>query len=98
VKHAGGGAEALQLVPVFEPHVVLLDLLMPAMSGVEVLDHLRRDYPTVPVIMVTGNDDEEVARRTLEAGAFDYGCKPFTLEVLGRVVAAAMVFPRERPA
>ena len=98
VKHAGGGAEALQLVPVFEPHVVLLDLLMPEMSGVEVLDHLRRDYPTVPVIMVTGNDDEEVARRALEAGAFDYVCKPFTLEVLGRVVAAAMVFPRERPA
>ena len=50
------------------------------------------------MIMVTGNDDEEVARRTLEAGTFDYVCKPFTLEVLGRVVAAAMVFPRERPA
>lgn len=48
MKHAGGGAEALQLVPVFEPHVVLLDLLMPAMSGVEVLDHLRRDYPPCP--------------------------------------------------
>jgi len=41
--------------------------------------------------MVTGNDDEEVARRALEAGAFDYVCKPFTLEVLARVISAALV-------
>jgi FixJ family two-component response regulator len=44
--------------------------------------------------MVTGNDDVEVARRTLQGGAFDYVCKPFTLEVLERLVAAAMVMPR----
>ena len=54
VKVAVGGAEALQLVPVFEPDVVLLDLLMPEMSGVEVLDHLRRDRPTLPVVIMSG--------------------------------------------
>jgi len=51
---AGGGAEALQLVPVFAPDVVLLDLLMPEMSGVEVLEHLRRDRPTLPVVIMSG--------------------------------------------
>jgi CheY-like chemotaxis protein len=91
VKNAVRGAEALLLVPVFEPDVVLLDLQMPGMSGIEVLDHLRRDYPSLPVIIVTGNEDEELARRTMRGGAFDYVSKPFTVEVLDRVVTAALV-------
>ena len=90
---AGGGTEALQVVPVFEPDVVLLDLLMPEMSGVEVLAHLRRDYPTLPVVIMSGNEDVEVARATLEAGAFDYLGKPFSITVLARVVAAAVTLP-----
>ena len=94
VKHALDGTEALRLVPVFEPDVVLLDLQLPGISGIEVLDRLRRDHPTVPVIIVTGNDDVEVARRTLRGGAFDYLSKPFTVEVLARVVAAAIAMPR----
>jgi CheY-like chemotaxis protein len=94
VKHALDGTEALRLVPVFKPDVVLLDLQLPGMSGVEVLDRLRRDHPTVPVIIVTGNDDVEVARRTLRGGAFDYLSKPFTVDVLARVVAAAIAMSR----
>jgi DNA-binding response OmpR family regulator len=94
VKHALDGTAALRLVPVFEPDVVLLDLQLPGMSGVEVLDRLRRDHPTVPVIIVTGNDDVEVARRTLRGGAFDYLSKPFTVDVLARVVAAAIAMSR----
>jgi CheY-like chemotaxis protein len=90
VKLAAGGAEALQLVPVFEPDVVLLDLMMPEMSGVEVLDHLRRERPTLRVVIMSGNEDVEVARATLRDGAFDYLGKPFKIEVLARVVAAAV--------
>jgi CheY-like chemotaxis protein len=93
VKLAVGGAEALQLVPVFEPDVVLLDLLMPEMSGVEVLAHLRRDYPTLPVVIMSGNEDVEVARATLRAGAFDYLGKPVSLKAIARVVAAAIARP-----
>jgi len=93
VELAGRGAEALQLVPVFEPDVVLLDLLMPEMPGVEVLDHLRRDRPTLPVVIMSGNEDVEVARATLRAGAFDYLGKPVSLEAIARVVAAAVARP-----
>ena len=93
VKLAAGGAEALQFVPVFEPDVVLLDLLMPEMSGVEVLTHLRRDRPTLPVVIMSGNEDVEVARATLRAGAFDYLGKPFKINALARVVAAAVAPP-----
>jgi len=93
VKVAAGGGEALELVPVFEPDVVLLDLLMPEMPGVEVLAHLRRDHPTLPVVIMSGNEDVEVARATLRDGAFDYLSKPFTMNVLARVVAAAIAPP-----
>jgi CheY-like chemotaxis protein len=90
-KAAVRGHEALQLVPVFQPDVVLLDLNMPGMSGVEVLDHLRREQPTLPIVIITGNADEDVARATLVRGAFDYVRKPFNIDTLARVVAAAVV-------
>jgi CheY-like chemotaxis protein len=93
VKLAVRGAEALKLVPVFEPDVVLLDLRMPEMSGVEVLDHLRHDRPTLRVVILTGNEDVELARATLRAGAFDYLSKPCTIDVIARVVAAAVALP-----
>jgi CheY-like chemotaxis protein len=49
---------------------------------VEVLEHLRRDRPTLRVIVLTGNEDVEVARATLRAGAFDYLGKPCGIDVL----------------
>jgi CheY-like chemotaxis protein len=93
VKLAVRGVEALKLVPVFEPDVVLLDLRMPEMSGVEVLEHLRRDHPTLQVVILTGNEDGEVARSALRAGAFDYLGKPCSIDVLARIVAAAVALP-----
>ena len=93
VQLADRGAEALRLALVFEPDVVLLDLTLPEMSGIEVLDHLRRDRPTVRVVIMSGNQDAEVARATLTSGAFDYLCKPFNIDVLARVVAAAVALP-----
>ena len=93
VKLAVRGVGALKLVPAFEPDVVLLDLTLPEMSGIEVLDHLRRDRPAVRVVIMSGNQDADVARATLASGAFDYLCKPFNIEVLARVVAAAVTRP-----
>ena len=89
VETAGHGAEALGRVPEFEPDVVLLDLQMPGLSGLQVLEQLRRGHPGLPVVIVTGNADADVARSTLARGAFDYLRKPFQFDVLARVVAAA---------
>jgi CheY-like chemotaxis protein len=91
VKTAIRGDEALQLVPVFQPDAILLDLQMPGMSGVQVLDRLRRDHHDIPVIILTANTDVDVARGTLTRGAFDYLRKPFDLDVLSRTVAAAVI-------
>lgn len=84
------GREALELIDVFLPDVVLLDLNMPGMPGTEVLEQLRQRHPEVRVIIVTANDDVALAQRTLAGGAFDYVVKPFTLEGLERIVGAAI--------
>jgi DNA-binding response OmpR family regulator len=94
VKTAVSGVEALGLMPVFQPYVVLLDVGLPGMSGQAVLAQLRREYPRVPIVMVTGNQDEDTARQMLAAGAFDYIPKPFDLGVLERVVGAAVASRR----
>jgi CheY-like chemotaxis protein len=90
VKHAGGGVEGLQLTRLFEPNAILLDLNLPGMSGLEVLDYLRRDYPEIPVVMLSRSEDASVVRATLRDGAFDYIQKPCDIAALARVVAAAI--------
>lgn len=92
VRLAGDGAAALEIVPVYRPDVVLLDLTIPELSGDVVLERLREAYPALPVIVITGNTDVERARATLARGAFDYVSKPFDLEVLARILAAAVVY------
>ena len=89
---AGNGTEALRLVPRYQPDVVLLDLSMPEMQGDIVLEHLHEADPGLPVIIVTGNADVDRARATLARGAFDYVSKPFDLEILARLIAAAVVY------
>ena len=89
---AGNGTEALRLVPRYQPDVVLLDLSMSEMPGDIVLERLREADPGLPVIIVTGNADVDRARATLARGAFDYVSKPFDLEILARLIAAAVVY------
>ena len=94
VEVAHDGLQALQVAAARRPDAVLLDITMPGLDGEQVLARLRALDPTVVVVMLTGNDDEALARRLLRAGAFDYVPKPFRLEVLERVVAAAVVAGR----
>jgi DNA-binding NtrC family response regulator len=86
---AADGYEALAELREARPTVVLLDILMPGMDGVETLERIQAFDPSIPVIMLTANQDEERAQATLIAGAFDYVRKPFDLDRLGRVIAAA---------
>ena len=90
VTRAVDGAEALRRVENERPDLVLLDLGLPGLSGLDVLRRLREDHPRVPVVMLTGLNDEAQARRTLQMGAVDYIRKPFDLGHLNRVVLAAI--------
>src|SRR6266516_3211785 len=88
---ASNGEAALSSVRAQRPDLVLLDIRMPGLDGVEVLRRLRRHDATLPVVMVTANEDTTVARDTLSVGAFDYVAKPFDFMHLERVVVAGML-------
>jgi putative two-component system response regulator len=57
-------------------HLVLLDSNLPGESGIELLNHIRRSYPEVAVVMVTGEDDPKLARAAIASGAYGYLVKP----------------------
>src|SRR5438034_8595153 len=87
---ASNAAQALRAVREFLPHVVLLDIRMPGIGGDTVLVRLRTSTPSLPVIMVTGNRDEDEAKRVLAAGALDYVSKPVDSAYLEHAIAAAI--------
>jgi two-component system, NtrC family, nitrogen regulation response regulator NtrX len=79
---ASDGGEALRKVKEGRPHVILLDICMPGMDGLEVLRRVQQIDQRVGIIMVTGVNEEEVGRRSLKMGAFDYITKPIDLQYL----------------
>jgi len=72
------------------PDVVFLDILMPDMSGVDVLKQLRQLDPNVPIIMVTANVETAIAEECLKSGAFAYVPKPFNLLYMDHMMALAL--------
>jgi DNA-binding NtrC family response regulator len=72
------------------PHLVLLDLVMPGISGLEALTYFNQHHRTVPVIVVTGRMEPEIARQALAAGAFAIVGKPIDFNALKDLVAQAM--------
>lgn len=78
---APGGREALELVGRERPHLILLDISMPLVSGFEVLRALKSDPATagIPVIIITSCDMEKDVVQGFELGASDYITKPFSL-------------------
>jgi two-component system, NarL family, response regulator DegU len=66
---AGDGEEALRLAEALQPEVVLMDLAMPRMNGLEVTRHLRARWPDLQVVIITVHDDEAYRQTALAAGA-----------------------------
>jgi len=82
------GASGLTLINAFHPHLILLDLGLPDISGLQVLEELRK-WTRVPTIVLTASWDEQTKVSLLDAGADDYLTKPFgTQELLARVRVA----------
>ncbi|MEK8035698.1 MAG: response regulator [candidate division NC10 bacterium] len=93
---AESGPEALNALDTFKPDVVLLDVLMPGMDGVETLKRMVALQPTLPVIMVTANADVGITSRLLGLGAADYIPKPFDLEYLDQAVSIQVSAAQDR--
>jgi len=79
---ADNGADGLRFIKRIRPHIVLLDVRMAGMSGLEVLKHIRELDPRTGVIMVTALQEEETGRQALRLGAVDYITKPIDFEYL----------------
>lgn len=92
VEEAGDGEEALSRINEVKPDMVLLDWMLPHLSGIEVCRQIRRRPATreLPVIMITARSEDQDAVRGLNTGADDYVTKPFSTEALVARMRALM--------
>jgi DNA-binding response OmpR family regulator len=89
VQIAGDGEEALEMYSSFEPHLIVLDIMLPKLDGTEVCRRIR-SQSDVPILMLTAKDDEIDRVVGLELGADDYVTKPFAVRELVARVRAIM--------
>jgi len=87
---AYNGEEALRLVADAEPQVVILDVMMPGMGGLEVLERIKHDYPNIEVILLTGIGGTKEGIEGMRLGAFDFLVKPLQIEELIQKIGAAI--------
>ena len=90
VASSENGNEGLKQLKKFEPNLLLLDWMLPDLSGIEICKNIRKDnkFKTLPIIMLTAKGEEEDKIKGLESGADDYLTKPFSYkELLARIKA-----------
>jgi DNA-binding NtrC family response regulator len=91
VETALDGPTALKMVEDFKPQIVLLDIIMPGMGGLDVLKRIKNINPEIGIIMTTAVVDEEIAKSTIRLGAYDYITKPIDLDHLETVLMVKMI-------
>ncbi len=82
VSEAESGEAALELLKTIRPSIVVLDIRMPGMNGLEVLETIRKENLADKVIMLTGVDELKIARDSLDLGANDFLTKPYDIRTL----------------
>lgn len=89
VGEAGNGREALSLVPELQPDIVLMDISMPHLNGIEATRQIRRDHPTVKVVILSMHDGEAYVLQAFRAGAVGYVLKQSNATELLSAIRAA---------
>jgi CheY-like chemotaxis protein len=84
VKEVGDGQEALDCLADYRPDLVLTDLMMPVMGGVELISHIRAnlEFAALPVVAITADATDQASRLAKKAGAVDVITKPIDLSAL----------------
>jgi len=96
---AGSAAEALTVIESRLPEIVILDVKMPDMDGLELLEIVRERYPSIKVILISGHDDFSYAQKAVGLGAFDYLLKPLDgAKLLSKVLEAKGIAESEQAA
>ena len=88
IGEAGDGRQAVDLIPQLKPDVVLMDMRMPVMSGLEALQYMARNNTLPPTIILTTFDDDQLVLAGLKAGAKGYLLKDVSLEQLVSAIQA----------
>ncbi len=89
IGEAENGEEAIRLTRDLNPDVVLMDLLMPIMNGIDAITHIRRDFPDTEVVALTSVLEDEAVMKAMRAGAIGYLLKDTQAEELRRAIKAA---------
>lgn len=87
------GKEGIKALDTFRPDLMIVDLLIGDMNGLDIIRYSEENYPSTQVIMVTGNGSVETAVEAMRLGAFDYLTKPFELADLQRTVEVSLQQP-----
>lgn len=85
------GEEAIDKVKEERPHIVLLDIRMPKMDGIETLIKIREVDKEVGIVMITAVKDDAVGQKCIELGAYDYVTKPLSLDYLDQVLLVKLL-------
>jgi two-component system response regulator YesN len=88
---AQNGREALDMLKNNDIHLVITDIIMPLMSGLELLTELNKHYPNVAVVLLSGYADFNYAQQALREGALDYILKPITREKIENILMKAKI-------
>ncbi len=91
---ATNGYEALKIIESESPDLVLLDIWMPGIDGIETLKEIKKDHPALPVIIVTGHGNVETAVKTTKLGAYDLIEKPLSIDNVIVTINNALNFRR----
>ena len=87
---ASDGKSAIQAIEQNRPDLLVLDIEMPHLTGIEVLRHLRKDWPTLPVVIMTAHGTISLAVEAMKEGATEFITKPFEMEQLLLVIQKAL--------
>ncbi len=94
VREAKDGVQALKQIESDPPDVVLLDIWMPGMDGIETLERIKAQIPNLPVVMISGHANIELAVRATKLGAYDFIEKPLSLEKVLLTVNHALLYSK----
>lgn len=96
VEYAADGREALEKIRHAPPSLVITDLVMPELNGLELVSEIRRDFPAVPVVLMTGKGSEDIAMQALRHGASSYVPKSSLNQLLLETVESVLSAVQEK--
>jgi DNA-binding NtrC family response regulator len=84
--------ESMRVIELENPNLIILDIVMPNMDGLEILSKIKENEPNIPVLIITASRSSDVLLRSLHLGAFNYLTKPFDIEEVKVFVDKALEY------